>query len=154
MLRPAAKPKARSRSATSVASTVLYPEDMAGPLPVVPEDAPAPPPPPPPERPVKPVKKTTLKVKKLADDSSVARPQEKKMPRKPREKKMPKPPEAPSQAGRKPRIKKVQITEEPPAAGELPVKRGRGRPKGSLGKKKRDLLRQELEAALLVGAAG
>ena len=76
-------------------------------------------------------------------------------PRKPQEKKMPKPPEAPSQAGRKPRIRKVQISEEPPAEGELPVKRGRGRPKGSLGKKKRDLLRQqELEAALLVGAAG
>jgi hypothetical protein len=104
---------------------------MPDPLPAVPENAPAPAPM---ERPAKPVKKTALKAKQLAQDSTVARPQEKKMPRPPRpqEKKMPrKPPEAPSQAGRKPRIRKVQIAEEPPTAeGELPVKRGRGRPKG------------------------
>ena len=118
-----ARPKAKARARPpSVAETIAYPENMPI-LPVVEEDSsPAP------------VKKTTLKAKKvLADLEKAAAP---KKPSKRSESVPSEPPPKP----RKPQIRKVTIQSE---SSDLIVKRGRGRPPGSLGKKKRDLLLEE-----------
>ena len=95
----------------------------------------------------KPKAQPKLAAKKLAEDigeSAAQRPAPKARAKAPARKV---PDEGPS--SKKPRIRKVAIT--------LPVektltKRGRGRPKGAVGKKKRDLLAQQaLEASMLVG---
>ena len=122
--RPKAKAKAKSR-ARSIAETIAYPEHMDVILPISEPKPPAK------------VRKTALKVKKLIDDvGEASAPKPKAEPTKPRGRPRKVPDAAPPT--RKPRVRKVKIDEAP--VDDLIVKRGRGRPKGSLGKKKRDAL--------------
>jgi len=119
-----------------VAETIAYPEDMSAILPVIDEgDVPH----------TAPVKKRILKTKKLTEDLKEAeepkpKPATAAAAQSQSQSKVPKvPSEAPPKAT-KPRIRKVEIQAQ---STEGVVKRGRGRPKGSLGKKKRDLILEE-----------
>lgn len=133
--RPLAKAKARVRT-VSVAETIAYPEEPDSRM-LLPTEEEA-------SRTqaqadIAKVKKKWLKPAKLAKDVGKA-PKPKAKP-KARATAARKVPEAAPQTGRKPRIKKVQIQSE--AKEDTLPKRGRGRPKGSLGKKKLDALYAE-----------
>jgi len=80
----------------------------------------------------------TLKTKLLANGATVTRPRAKLKPKPTAARPVPEsaPPE------QKPRVRKVALKASPPLPGTV-EKRPRGRPKGSLGKKKRDALLEE-----------
>jgi hypothetical protein len=153
--RPKAKARARSVSVASAAETVFYPEDSA-PLQPAPKRRGRPPKavPPPPILPtheaaqehadaeVQEVRRRggsmAMQARVVANHAKFARPKAKAKARARTTKGLPVPQAAPPDS--KPRVRKVAIVKSAvPAEGTL-VKRGRGRPKGSLGKKKRDAL--------------
>ena len=168
-----AQPKRRARSA-SVASTVLYPENMDQPPPrtrartrsasvasTIAYDESGQPAPkrrgrPPKEEgdtlePIKPEpkkKKTELNVSAIANAAKFSRPKAKAKAA-PRRTVTIKVPEGAAPPDGKPRVRKVTITSVPPTRG-VPPKRGRGRPKGSKNKKtlERERLIEEESARL------
>ena len=83
----------------------------------------------------------TLQARVVANATKFSRPKAKAKPRAAAAKGPPVPEEA-APPEKKPRVRKVAIQKHTPLAGTL-EKRPRGRPKGSLGKKKRDALLEE-----------
>jgi hypothetical protein len=147
--RPKAKARARSVSVASAAETVYYPEDSA-PLQPAPKRRGRPPKALPTheaamqheEEEVQEVRRRgremAMQARVVANHAKFARPKAKAKARARTAKGLPSVPES-APPDSKPRVRKVAITKMAPADATL-VKRGRGRPKGSLGKKKRDAL--------------
>jgi len=152
--RPKAKARARSVSVASEAETVFYPENSA-PLQPAPKRRGRPPKAVPPailptheaamqqeEQEVQEVrrrgKEMAMQARVVANHAKFARPKATAKARARVAKGLPPVPEA-AVPDSKPRVRKVAITKNTSADATL-VKRGRGRPKGSLGKKKRDAL--------------
>lgn len=152
--RPKAKARARSVSVASVAETVYYPEDTLQPAPKRrgrPRKESLPPPIILPtheaaqEHADQEVAEVRRRAREMMNQESVAkniakfaRPKAKAKARARTAKGLPVPQSAPPPDNAKPRVRKVAITKTKQASDGTLVKRGRGRPKGSVSKKKRE----------------